>query len=92
MPTKEIGVVTNEHFIATTGFVLGVIMEEGKIQIPSGEVIVNSSIKPAAEEFIRMRQRITNLEMQLSLLKEILIKQGVRVITSDQARQLGIDV
>ncbi len=44
----------------------------------------------AQEHQVRKNAKITHLESQVALLKDILIKQGVRVITQEQAKALGL--
>ncbi len=44
----------------------------------------------AQEHYIRKNAKIAHLESQVALLKDILIKQGVRVVTQEQAKTLGL--
>lgn len=43
------------------------------------------------EDFSNTQKEIEQLECQLELLKDILIKQGIRIVTETQAKQLGIN-
>lgn len=43
-----------------------------------------------AEKFSRKQRKIEQLEGHVDLLKDILIKQGTRIVTEEQAKKLGI--
>ncbi len=43
------------------------------------------------EKFARKERKISQLEGHVDLLKDILIKQGIRIVTEDQATKLGIN-
>lgn len=43
-----------------------------------------------AEKMAHKQRKIETLESQVDLLKDILVKQGVRVLTKEQAKALGI--
>lgn len=47
-------------------------------------------VEHAKEVVCRNEERIKELEGQLALLKDILIRQGIKVITKEQADTLGI--
>lgn len=40
---------------------------------------------------IRNEEEIAQLKMQVELLKDILVKQGIRIVTSEQATKLGLN-
>lgn len=42
------------------------------------------------EKFSRKERKIAQLEGHLELLKDILIKQGIRIVTKAQAEDLGL--
>ena len=42
------------------------------------------------EKFSRKQRKIEQLEGHVDLLKDILVKQGVRVVTEEQAKELEI--
>ncbi len=43
------------------------------------------------EKFARKERKISQLEGHVDLLKDILVKQGIRIVTEDQAKKLGIN-
>ena len=43
-----------------------------------------------AEKFSRKERKIEHLQGQVDLLKDILVKQGVRIVTQEQANKLGL--
>ncbi len=43
------------------------------------------------EKFARKERKISQLEGHVDLLKDILVKQGIRIVTEGQAKKLGID-
>ena len=42
------------------------------------------------EKMSRKQRKIETLESQVDLLKDILVKQGIRIVTEEQAKALGI--
>ncbi len=42
------------------------------------------------EKFSRKERKIEQLEGHVALLKDILVKQGVRIVTQEQAKKLGL--
>jgi len=43
------------------------------------------------EKFSRKERKISQLEGHVDLLKDILVKQGIRVVTKEQAQKLGLN-
>lgn len=43
------------------------------------------------EKFSRKERKISQLEGHVDILKDILIKQGIRIVTDEQAKKLGLN-
>lgn len=93
----DMGVITNPIFIAEHGLVVGIVTEalqgcrSRKLKDAAGKIWENYSVELVINEIQRRDLIIRDLEIQLTLLKKILTDQGVKIISTDQAEQLGIE-
>lgn len=76
-------IVTDSYFITKYGVVLGITNPDevtiGKVSSmidESGNVIRNGSIDPAKQYITSLLLRISKLQLERDLLKEILVSQG----------------
>lgn len=65
-------------------------MHEGSYIFDAQEWLTWNAMREK-EKFSRKQRKIEQLEGHVDLLKDILIKQGVRVVTEEQARVLNIE-
>ena len=89
----KVGVITNLNFLKKNGYVLGIIANGGQVlkDPATGEITQeNGSIKPVTEVLENKDRALALLRIQVDLLKEILMNQGVRIITQEQAKVFGL--